>query len=438
MESINYEEWYKGPKNNASAQYKYAKSLEKQKLYIPAIKAYQDFLINFADDKRTPKVLMRYAWLGFWDLKFLDTFEINKIYYEVFTSHQKNIFWDENNLEAELAYTWYLTNLYNMVLEPDDYLYCRDCENLTNSQKEIVKTEFCNEFLSTDPFRINLIERKTKRPDIVDKVLKLYHLKNSYETAKCSITHGSLGEYAGFTDSKEKSQIGFRVNLINKDSSLKEYFDQYEILFDFNLFKVDQLILPKSKRNIIKRSYEIVEISDKQIFMQETFRDFKKFCQSVKIENKDLKIFDIISIDEECSTQISNFNKFNKKDGLIPSTPYLYLKFDLNNSRLERTYWPLEKKSNRKKYGKLFTKDILKYEKTEIQIDKKKVMETLFWVATIYLLYNNFNDIKDIASNSKNNKISTSTNTTKIYSNNFANRSIQQKYKILKYYGYFR
>ena len=73
-----------------------------------------------------------------------------------------------------------------------------------------------------------------------------------------------------------------------------------------------------------------------------------------------------------------------------------------------------------------------------MQIDKKKVMETLFWVATIYLLYNNFNDIKDIASNSKNNKISTSTNTTKIYSNNFANRSIQQKYRILKYYGYFR
>lgn len=438
-----YEAFYKGPKKNASEQFKHALSLTKQSHYQPAMKAYQDFLIYFSDDKRVPKVLMYYARLG--EYIYFDTFEVNKIYNEIFTTHQKNMHWGIfgsgyglDLLEAEQAYIMYLYNLYKMILEPDDYNYCKDCKNLTKIQKEIVKKEFCDEFLTTDPFRVNLIQRKTKRPDFVDKVLKLYYLKNSYETAKCSITHGSLNENSENLYNKDKSHVGFNVNLIENDSSLNMYFDQYEINFDFNSLKVDQLILPKNKKNVIKRSYEIVEISDQQIFMQETFRDFKKFCQSVNIQNKGLKIFDAISINEECSTQIANFNKFHLKDGLIPSTPYLYLKFNLNNSNLERTYWPLEKKSNRKKYGKLFTEDILKYKKTEIKIDKEKVIETLFWAATIYLFYNNLTDIKDIASNSKNNSISKSFEPSKSYSNDFAKRSIQQKYKILKYYGYFR
>ena len=81
----------------------------------------------------------------------------------------------------------------------------------------------------------------------------------------------------------------------------------------------------------------------------------------------------------------------------------------------------------------LSSKNINKFSsKTKIQ----KAIEFAFWAGSIYLLATN---IKSIISMSKgSSKISVKSSAGSSGSSSFANRSIQQKYKILKYYGYIR
>jgi hypothetical protein len=447
---------YTGLKTSDKAQFKYIKSLfknRKNKATIAFI-AIQDFIetYEYVDErsitrsKYLPKV-MYYLWFltNFFSGEFYeDSHQFMKFFREFEQLNNINIFTFENlryddEYYASRAYKRYLENLYQQIMPTSDSNF-RSYYVLSTNEKAQIRKIFCNEFQTTNNWKKD-IQNKYSDPKIGKKWGVTISLKNSYESAKCSQL--DLKEEIA-KKNHEKKQTGFKIDVSNNDD-IKDLVDKYEITFDFINFKVEQAIKLKSERNntVIKRKYEIIEISDQFIFLQESVLDFRKFCDSVGYEDKNdkqLTIFSAVSIGEECVTQTINFDENKKKYALISSTPYLYLKLNLKNNELERRYWPLEEKSLRRKFGKTFSKSILKYEKTNYKVNTKKALEVIFFAASIYLLFNNLNDIKSLAKSSKKGgNISGNTTTSSFASpKSFATSSPQQKYRVLKYFGYIR
>ncbi|MDC6482223.1 hypothetical protein PQY72_01900 [Pelagibacteraceae bacterium] len=452
---------YEGLKSSAKKQFKYAKSLKKRGENIIALVAYQDLLTNFRYNKYTAEALYQIGFMYESALDhhlfssnsmfavrssciyncrpFKDFKKLNNILISIFTKHGGFRYLDP--ILAEITYTNYLELLYQQIM-PEQDLKFRSYFNLSENEKNNIKKDFCNELKTNDKWKKDIQKIYTGKKKRLFSGVTI-SLKNAFDTAKCS----QIEIKTEIAKIDKKKQTGFEIDVSN-DERIKHLVEKYEIIFDFYNFKVEQVIKlkPEAYRasSTIKRKYEIIEISDQFIFLQESIQDLQDFCSRTKYfedeADKKLLIFDEISIEEECNTQLKNFNDNKKKYALISSTPYLYLKLNFKNNELQRKYWPLEKKNLRRKFGNTFSKNILKYEKTDYKVLTKKTMEVVFFAASIYLLFNNLNDIKSLAKNSKKGgNISGSTTTSSFASpKSFATSSPQQKYKVLKYFGYIR
>ena len=440
---------YEGLKSPPKKQLKYAKSMMKKgKNKTIALIAIQDLIVEWQQSKYVGEALYELSAIQrynphlygknilSWEQSYEDFKNLMNVHIANF--RQYGGYRILNPFYAELAYERYLEALYVQIMLEGDLKY-KSSYILTNQEKLETKKIFCNEFKTTDSWKRNILEENTgsKKKDWAISI----SLKNSYQTAKCSQVDFKE-DIAKQIDIKK--QTGFKIDVSNNEI-IKNLVDKYEIIFDFNNFKVEQAIKLKSDKynTVIKRKYEIIEISDQFIFLQESYLDFRWFCRSLSYEesnDKQLTIFSSVSVGEECITQTINFDENKKKHGLVFSTPYLYLKLNLKNNELQRTYWPLETNRLRKKFGKTFSKSVLKYEKTDYKVNTKKALEVIFFAASIYLLFNNLNDIKSLAKSSKKGgNISGNTTTSSFASpQNFANSSPQQKYKVLKYFGYIR
>ena len=112
--------------------------------------------------------------------------------------------------------------------------------------------------------------------------------------------------------------------------------------------------------------------------------------------------------------------------------PYVYIDLNLKNYQSNAKYWPLSKT-----YSRQNSFNVNRKFNNETAI---KVAEIIFWAATIYLAVNYLGDIKKISKGSKSSaKISSKASSSTVKSSGgFSGRTIQQKYKILKYYGFIR
>ena len=439
---------YEGLKSSPKKQLKYAKSMMKKRRDIIALIAIQDLIVEWQQSKYVGEALYRLSVIQryephlygkniySWEQSYEDFKNLMNVYIAIF--RQYGGYRILNPLYAEIAYERFLEAHYIQFMPEEDLRY-KSYYKLTDQEKINTKKIFCNEFKTKDRWKRNIQEQNTgsKKKDWAISI----SLKNSFQTAKCSQV--DLKEDIAKQIDRKK-QTGFIVDM-SKDETIKDIVDKYQISFDFFNFKVEQSIKLKSEKNnsTIKRKYEIIEISDQLVFLQESYKDFQKFCSNIDNENKknkQLVLFGGVSIGEECNTQTKNFNENKKKYALISSTPYLYLKLNLNNNELQRTYWPLEQNRLRKKFGNTFSKNVLKYEKANHKQNAKKAIEVIFFAASVYLLFNNLADIKSLAKNSKKGgNISSGTKASSFASpKNFATRSPQQKYKILKYFGYIR
>ena len=228
---------------------------------------------------------------------------------------------------------------------------------------------------------------------------------------------------------------------------MKKQFDKYELLFDFKNFKVKKIVSPREgfkkfirnsdgriEKKLVKveinEVFDIININNQTLTMQQTILERSIFCRAYGSESKEINDLKGIYFDE-----CQKFNKIKKSFPQLSwslDDPYVYIDLNLKNNQFNAKYWPL---SNT--YGK---QNFYKSNKKFNNEKAIKVAEIIFWAAAIYLAVNYLGDIKKISKGSKHSaKISKKASTSSVKtSGGFSGRTIQQKYKILKYYGYIR
>ena len=379
-------------------------------------------------------------------------------------------------------YYQYLENL---------YLKARNIHNqFSKIEQKKARKVFCNEFLITTEKEINKFSRiikkippgkkrgllvknnRIKKRVMVNQVRAVVDgvvynrqgtLFNSYEILKCTQVLGGLDQVVTAPKNSTKTLTGFKIDLVNDNDELKKKFQKYEIIFDFKKFEVHQFISFQAEKSDqlkdIKRSFEIISIDNNNILMQETIGDFLLFCQNTKLENlreSEVKLFNSNSIIEECNTTKLGFSKFNVAErykqckncwshGSTIDDPYVYMNLNLKNRKINKQYWPLLAPAFKEEYLNLFSNSNIELNKPLDKTNFEKTIEFLFWVATVYLIFDQIDSIKDITKSSNHsNKISPGTSSSSFSSNpaNWSNPTTplgySRKIKILKHFGRLR
>lgn len=426
--------YYKGlPKTTPRKQLDWAKSIINSNIHIVALK---EFIDQNPQSDLLPEAIFFYG-----KEMFGRGYKNEALIFEYLLNKYPNSEYSKKSyrryIEALFMYT-----MYDEIEDPN-----KDIQEVDN-----YKRKFCDQFLATENWK--KIE--------LNKFLETNHGRKAYEIVKCTQFKIGLNEDGNDAHLAKISndlgeQTGFKVDLL-LDNETKKIFSKYEIIFDFTNLKVNEVMNLRSEtqNQDIIRTYEILEISNEKILFQQTVTDFFEFCQNLRMvsprksNTEKLKASTPI---EDCNDP-KKFNEEARKFRRGTNDPVYYLSFDLKNNKLTKEYWPLGLKKMKIEYKKveldkgrtlnlvydidlsnlsLSSKNINKFSsKTKIQ----KAIEFAFWAGSIYLLATN---IKSIISMSKgSSKISVKSSAGSSGSSSFANRSIQQKYKILKYYGYIR
>ena len=312
-----------------------------------------------------------------------------------------------------------------------------------------LRTKYCKGVLSKNPRHSYGIQR--------------IKIGDRYKRLKCFKFEDSLNNSVKAPDKSKKTQTGFVIDVLDQNKELKEYFNKYQLIFDFQNFTVKQLILYNDKkyssypRREISRNFDILNINNQKIRIQQTFYDLMDFCRSFNKDfarvdytlnesgNFDKTYMEVKNIPvDDCNISGKTFWD-NQKDrsirGSSGNNPYLYIDLNLKNYDIKKTYFPLNQK-----YIKTSKRTKFK-DKDKIG----KIIEILFWVAVAYLVVNQIKDIKKMSSSSKHsNKVSknTSSFTSKgvqpshndiffgRYNGNQIYKANQIRFKVLKYYGW--
>ena len=426
---------YEGLKPTANKQFEYARSLESQKNIAInyrklAIFAYKDFIDTYPEDKRVAEAIYKYGFLSnsFSSAGLLaDPRVSNIIFKTVFENFPKSSY-------ASLSYEDYLGNLSQIAGEYSS-LY-----KATKLEKDAARKELCDAFLNNDPFIKQVIKKS---------ILKSKYTKSFYEETKCSQIHGGIKQNISTPKNSTQTQTGFIIDLIESNNEMKETFNENKIIFDFKNFKVENIFSFKNNNGKdnpkFTRTYDILNVSDSNIKMQETVGKILDFCFSTVgeavhpingiITDSQKQRINIFSICKANYTELYTTGLYKDASihGTSANTPYVYLNFNLKDYTLTKTYWPLRSNS---------TKSQKSIKKLSKNTNLRKITEFVFFAATAYLIISQIGTISKIAKGSGSGSKITSKVSGKAASSSsstgFAGRSIGQKYKILKYYGYIR
>ena len=408
---------YDGPKPSANEQFNYAQSLENQKnisinFRKLAIYAYKDFIDTYPEDKRIAEAIFKYGFLSnsYSSAGLLtDPRDSNIIFKTVFENFPKSSY-------ANTSYVYYLENLSALAGEYSS-LYKASKQERKNARKEL-----CDVFLSTDPFKKSVIK---------ESILKNNYTKNFYNETKCSQIHGGIKQDISTPKNASKTQTGFVIDLIESNNELREKFYENKIFFDFKNLKVKNIFSLKDYNKIkdlkFTRVYDILYVSDNNIKLQETVGKVLDFCWD--LEKQNINIFSICNDNYGSELYTNGLYKDADLHGTTADTPYIYLDFNLKNYKITKTYWPLRNNSTK-------SKESLK--KLSKNNNLQKITEFVFFAATAYLILSKIKTISKIAKGSGSSSKISSKAASSSSPTGFAGRSMSQKYKILKYYGYIR
>ncbi len=263
-------------------------------------------------------------------------------------------------------------------------------------------------------------------------------------------------------DKNTKELTGFKIDLLETDTNLKEKFQKYFLVFDFKNFRMLQVI--KKNNHELENYYDILSITKKKISMKLSVGELFKNCKNnpgealynidcpnhkqwkrtfydlhkrgIESKPNSSEIFDkdYEKMKNMNATEISflSLNSYEENDA------YKLMDYSFKNGKIVQTFWPNSLFYKTVVANKGFEKFKYDLENLSINDKNKNFINTLLFVASAYMLYNNFKDIKNISKNTKHKKKISGNSSSFSNPSNFAGRSLQQKYKILRYYGYLR
>jgi len=247
------------------------------------------------------------------------------------------------------------------------------------------------------------------------------------------------------------SNKNFRIDILKDSPELKEKFKSFYI--DFNLTKrlVKMNVISLDKKINYDKTYAITAIRKHNITLSQSFIEFENYCKKQTSDPECIKYLQ----DDPIWLEIRD-NHAGGKHAVFKT-----IWFDFFKGKIHTNYWSVlrwsfpmhveaggqlgskkirdkfNSKENRK-LTKLFKKRVSSSEQPFF-IDKsdqpflndelRKIIKIGFLVAVLYVFSKNV-DFDTSSSTSFNKTSSVPSKNTNI----FANRSIQQKYKILKYY----
>ncbi|MDB3913134.1 hypothetical protein N9332_00250 [Candidatus Pelagibacter sp.] len=296
---------------------------------------------------------------------------------------------------------------------------------------------------------------------------RLHFIKEQYNYNNCSKVLGLVGSASiDSPENSKKTLTGFKIDLRENDTFIRDNFSEYLLIFDFSKFKVNQKI--SNKEININNEYEIVNINKKKIVFQQSLKDYWSECQKkgdkhravycdekndnffygkyMKTKNSyELKMVKDY-FDKWRSTPLTDWHFENENQLKLYKENWSQLTYlDLNQPAIIMEYYP--KKNNLKHIlwpygyedngGYNHQGRVVTDSNSDIDLNKQNLenlIKVLIFVATVYLVLNQVNNIKNIAKSSGNSSKITGKSSTFSNPKNFGNRSIQEKVKIFKYY----
>ena len=426
------------PNGKPIDQFKHAENYYNIGKKAYAARAYMEFVEKNPEHELVPQAIYNYGQSIFYSYKSYPKFyNARTTPFEILIENYPEIYDQIKFKKTSLGHLAYSAHMSMLWFALTDLMY----DEKKGKDFLEFRQKFCDEILSPDPR--NLQGEKF-----------LYSIVNfserTYNSFKCTQAHGGLEKVVKAPDNSEKTQTGFRIDLLKNNLELSDLFKKYEIIFDFKNFKVSQIISHKFKYDQeINRTFEIINIDNEKIRMQQSVNEFYTFCRQF-YEGFGKYVYDsnyhkhYASYKEtpsnDCNITHKEFEKRLKKAKTRMFEPYLYLDFYYQTGEIAKMYFPLSKKSIslRKKGFKNPFDDFDRFKKNEKIGD---IVEFLFLAATIYMVVSNIKKITKIAKGSKSGGVKVSSSTSSTGSSvgktcrYFACKSFSQKIKILKYTG---